>query len=129
MLDTFYGFYTPGSQSKKVVGGISDDVMERLHRHASWLDFLATEQPNPQRLFAFTTRGMQAFANATWQAGDWLVFGSETAGLPAEVLEGIAAPQQLRLPMRPGQRSLNLSNSVAVTVFEAWRQNGYAGGS
>ncbi len=100
-----------------------------LRRHASWLDFLATEQPNPQRLFAFTTRGMQAFANATWQAGDWLVFGSETAGLPAEVLEGIAAPQQLRLPMRPGQRSLNLSNSVAVTVFEAWRQNGYAGGS
>ena len=99
-----------------------------LRRHASWHDFLDAEQPDRQRIFAFTTRGTRAFAEAAWQAGDWLVFGSETAGLPAEVLDSIAATQQLRLPMRPGQRSLNLSNSVAVAVFEAWRQNGYAGG-
>ena len=98
-----------------------------LRRHASWLDFLRAEQPDPQRLFAFTTRGTGSFVDSTWQAGDWLIFGSETAGLPAELLEGIHAAQQLRLPMRPGQRSLNLSNAVAVAVFEAWRQNGYAG--
>jgi tRNA (cytidine/uridine-2'-O-)-methyltransferase len=62
-----------------------------------------------------------------WQGGDWLVFGSESAGLPAELLEHIAPQRRLRLPMRPGQRSLNLSNAVAVAVFEAWRQNDYAG--
>ena len=61
-------------------------------------------------------------------AGDWLVFGSETAGLPAAVRNHFPAPQRVRLPMRAGQRSLNLSNAVAVAVFEAWRQNGYAGG-
>jgi tRNA (cytidine/uridine-2'-O-)-methyltransferase len=58
--------------------------------------------------------------------GDWLVFGSETRGLDTALLEGFAPAQRLRLPMRPGQRSLNLSNAVAVTVFEAWRQNGFA---
>ena len=57
---------------------------------------------------------------------DWLVFGAETRGLPSQVREAIAPPQQLRLPMREGQRSLNLSNAVAVTVFEAWRQNGFS---
>ncbi|MEO6624312.1 MAG: TrmH family RNA methyltransferase, partial [Burkholderiaceae bacterium] len=59
-------------------------------------------------------------------AGDWLVFGSETRGLPAQLLEQLEPQQQLCLPMREGQRSLNLSNAVAVTVFEAWRQNGFA---
>ena len=58
-----------------------------------------------------------------------LVFGAETSGLPASVRDAIPAGQQVRLPIRPGQRSLNLSNAVAVAVFEAWRQNGYAGGS
>jgi tRNA (cytidine/uridine-2'-O-)-methyltransferase len=63
-----------------------------------------------------------------WQAGDWLVFGSETAGLPAALIQDFAIEQRVRLPMRTGQRSLNLSNAVAVAVFEAWRQSGYAGG-
>ena len=62
-----------------------------------------------------------------WQAGDWLVFGSETQGLPPPLRESFAPEQRLRLPMRPGQRSLNLSNAVAVAVFEAWRQNGFDG--
>ena len=60
-------------------------------------------------------------------AGDWLVFGAETRGLPPDVRDVIAPEQQLRLPMRAGQRSLNLSNAVAVTVFEAWRQLGFPG--
>jgi tRNA (cytidine/uridine-2'-O-)-methyltransferase len=98
-----------------------------VRRHASWEALLACEAPDPARLFAFTTRGARAFAAPRWQPGDWLVFGGETRGLDAALLGRIPAAQQVRLPMRPGQRSLNLSNAVAVSVFEAWRQQGYAG--
>lgn len=98
-----------------------------LRRHADWAVFLQTEQPDPTRLFAFTTRGSHsAFAN-TFLPGDWLVFGSETSGLPEALRESLPAAQRLRLPMVAGQRSLNLSNAVAVTVFEAWRQQAFAG--
>ncbi|PXW95758.1 tRNA (cytidine/uridine-2'-O-)-methyltransferase [Sphaerotilus hippei] len=99
-----------------------------VRRHASWADFLATQVPDPASMYAFTTRGSRPVAEVRWQAGDWMVFGCETAGLPAEVRDTFEAAQRVRLPMRPGQRSLNLSNAVAVTVFDAWRQHGYAGG-
>jgi tRNA (cytidine/uridine-2'-O-)-methyltransferase len=99
-----------------------------VKRHASWEAFVAAAQPDGTRLFAFTTRGSQPFSTVAWQPGDWLVFGSETAGLPADLRDGIPNAQRVRLPMRPEQRSLNLSNAVAVAVFEAWRQNNYAGG-
>lgn len=99
-----------------------------LRRHASWQEFLAAEQPGQERLYAFTTRGARPFAQVAWQPGDWLVFGSETQGLASDLRESFAPGQRVRLPMRPGQRSLNLSNTVAVAVFEAWRQNGYGGG-
>ena len=98
-----------------------------VQRHASWAAFSAATRPAPQRLFAFTTRGSRGLADVAWQAGDWLVFGSETSGLPAEVRGAFAPAQQVRLPLRAGQRSLNLSNAVAVAVFEAWRQCGYEG--
>jgi tRNA (cytidine/uridine-2'-O-)-methyltransferase len=98
-----------------------------VHRHASWQHWFDRAQPDPARCFAFSTRGSGDFATTRWQAGDWLVFGSESAGLPAELIARIAPASCLRLPMRPGQRSLNLSNAVAVVVFEAWRQNGYGG--
>ncbi|WP_066337404.1 tRNA (uridine(34)/cytosine(34)/5-carboxymethylaminomethyluridine(34)-2'-O)-methyltransferase TrmL [Azohydromonas lata] len=98
-----------------------------VQRHADWEAFLATARPDPARIFAFTTRGTRHLGDVAWQPGDWLVFGSETAGLPPELRERFAPEQRLRLPMLPGQRSLNLSNAVAVSVFEAWRQNGYAG--
>jgi len=81
----------------------------------------------PARLWAFTTRGSTRFDGPRYRRGDALLFGSETAGLPAEVLASIPTEARLRLPMRPGNRSLNLSNSVAVAVYEAWRQLGYAG--
>jgi tRNA (cytidine/uridine-2'-O-)-methyltransferase len=97
-------------------------------RHRSWAAFLADAAPPVPRLFAFTTRAQRRFGEVAWQAGDWLVFGSETAGLPGDVLDAFGEDRRLRLPMRPGQRSLNLSNTVAVAVFEAWRQQGYAGG-
>lgn len=98
-----------------------------VRRHADWAAFVASEQPDLQRMFAFTTRGSRPLADAAWQPGDWLVFGCETAGLPAALRDTFPPPQRVRLPMRAGQRSLNLSNAVAVAVFEAWRQNGYAG--
>ena len=98
-----------------------------VRRHASWHAFVDAERPVPARLFAFTTRGQRSHAEVAWQAGDWLVFGSESAGLPPEVRATVDAPHSVRLPLRPAQRSLNLSNAVAVAVFEAWRQCGYAG--
>jgi tRNA (cytidine/uridine-2'-O-)-methyltransferase len=100
-----------------------------VRRHASWPAFVQAEQPDTQRLFAFTTRATRSFAGVAWQRGDWIVFGSETAGLPDIIRESFAAEQRVRLPMRAGQRSLNLSNAVAVAVFEAWRQCGYDGGA
>lgn len=99
-----------------------------VQRHASWDTLLLNERPDMTRMFAFTTRGSQPFSQVAWQHGDWLVFGSESAGLPEPVREQFAESQRVRLPLVPGQRSLNLSNAVAVAVFEAWRQNGYAGG-
>ena len=98
-----------------------------VHRHASWAAFVAAEQPDPARLFAFTTRGSQPLADMRWRAGDWLVFGSESKGLAPALRDTVfSEDRRVRLPMRAGQRSLNLSNAVAVAVFEAWRQNGYA---
>ena len=98
-------------------------------RQPDWDNFLAVAKPDPARLFAFTTKGSRSFAEVAWQAGDFVVFGNETAGLPPSLREQFAQEQRVRLPMRAGQRSLNLSNSVAVAVFEAWRQNGYTGGA
>lgn len=99
-----------------------------VRRHASWEALCAAEAPPPDRMFALTTRGSRPVHDIAFRPGDWLVFGCETSGLPAALRESFAPPQRLRLPMRAGQRSLNLSNAVAVTVFEAWRQQGFAGG-
>lgn len=84
---------------------------------------------DPARVFALTTKGSQAFHQVHFQPGDAFLFGPESRGLPAEVLAGFADGQRLRLPMLANSRSLNLSNTVAVAVFEAWRQCGFAGGS
>jgi len=99
-----------------------------VQRHANWQAFLDKVQPDPTRMFAFTTRGSQPFADVAWQPGDCFVFGCETRGLDPALRETFPNAQRVRLPMHPDQRSLNLSNAVAVAVFEAWRQNGYAGG-
>ena len=109
--------------------GLDYHEFAEVARHASWQALLDAERPDPARCFAFTTRATRSFVDVAWAGGDWLVFGSETAGLPAPLRETFAPAQRLRLPMREGQRSLNLSNAVAVAVFEAWRQNGYAGAS
>ena len=80
-----------------------------------------------RRVFAVSSRGTMPYDKAAYAEGDALVFGPETAGLPAELLEAFAPERRLRLPMRPGNRSLNLSNAVAVVVYEAWRQLGFSG--
>jgi len=98
-----------------------------VRRHASWSRFVDSAAPPLERLFAFTTRGTTALGDVSFRPGDWLVFGSESRGLPDAVRSAVPSARHVRLPLRPGQRSLNLSNAVAVAVFEAWRQNGYAG--
>ncbi len=100
-----------------------------VQRHASWQDWLAHTRPDPARCFALSTRGAGDFAATCWRPGDWMIFGSESRGLDETLRAQIGLAQCLRLPMRPGQRSLNLSNAVAVVVFEAWRQQGYQGGA
>ncbi|GAB3737688.1 tRNA (cytidine(34)-2'-O)-methyltransferase [Luteimonas pelagia] len=89
---------------------------------------IARERDAPPRVFALSTRNSTRFDAPRFAAGDVFVFGAESRGLPDDVLARIPGGQRLRLPMRPGNRSLNLSNAVAVVVFEAWRQIGYAGG-
>jgi tRNA (cytidine/uridine-2'-O-)-methyltransferase len=81
------------------------------------------------RVFALSTRGVTSYADAKFESGDALLFGPETRGLPQEVLDQQPPTQRLRLPMQAGSRSLNLSNSAAVVVYEAWRQQGFRGGT
>lgn len=84
---------------------------------------------NPERVFAFTTKGSQVFQDVRFQAGDAFLFGPESRGLPEAVRALFPAEQRVRLPMLPGNRSLNLANSVSIAVYEAWRQCDFAGGS
>ena len=90
---------------------------------------IAAETGTVPRVFALTTRGGVRFDAPAYRDSDAFLFGSETAGLPQAVIDALPADQRLRLPMRPGNRSLNLSNTVAVMVFEAWRQAGFEGGT
>lgn len=105
--------------------GLDYHEYAELKRHVDWHSFLTQECPDPDRLFTLTTRGTRSPFAVSFQPGDWLVFGSETKGISDTVRASFNAERSLRLPMVTGQRSLNLSNAVAVTVFEAWRQNGF----
>lgn len=106
--------------------GLDYHEYAEVRRHADWANFLATQEPAPERMFALTTHGTRSPYEVAFRPGDWLVFGAETRGLAPALRASFALRQCLRLPMRAGQRSLNLSNAVAVTVFEAWRQNDFA---
>jgi len=96
-----------------------------LQHHANWDAFMSACQPDTTRMFAMTTKGSRNAFEIQFCPGDWLVFGCETRGLNAQLRESFPPEQRLRLPMREGQRSLNLSNAVAVIAFEAWRQQGF----
>lgn len=105
--------------------GLDYHEFTEIQRHHDYAAFLASEQPT--RLFALTTKGTPAHSDIQYQAGDYLLFGPETRGLPPEILDAMPPEQRIRLPMCPESRSMNLSNTVAVVVFESWRQLGYPG--
>jgi tRNA (cytidine/uridine-2'-O-)-methyltransferase len=106
--------------------GLDYHEYARVRVHENWGECQIALSAH--RSFAFSTLATRRFTEATFAPGDVLLFGSETRGLPAAVLAGFAPDRQLRLPMLPVNRSINLSNAVAVVVYEAWRQNGFAGG-
>ncbi len=97
--------------------------------HKNWDAFLQDVRPDPARMFALTTHGSSPFAEASFQPGDVFVFGAESRGLDPALRETFPPAQRIRLPMMPDNRSLNLSNTAAVMVFEAWRQHGFDGGA
>ncbi|MDO4687975.1 MAG: tRNA (uridine(34)/cytosine(34)/5-carboxymethylaminomethyluridine(34)-2'-O)-methyltransferase TrmL [Plesiomonas sp.] len=105
--------------------GLDYHEFTEIQRHHDYAAFLSSEQPT--RLFALTTKGTPAHSDIQYQAGDYLLFGPETRGLPPEILDAMPPEQKIRLPMCPESRSMNLSNTVAVVVFESWRQLGYPG--
>lgn len=96
-----------------------------IKKHNSFEDFLTAEQP--KRLFALTTKGQPAHSQVSFELGDYLMFGPETRGIPAEILDQMPISQKIRIPMTENSRSMNLSNSVAVVIYEAWRQLNYQG--
>jgi tRNA (cytidine/uridine-2'-O-)-methyltransferase len=105
--------------------GLDYAEAQNLNLYKDWQDFLTKQQP--KRIFALSTKGTRHHSDAQFQAGDYLLFGPETRGLPASIRESLPQDQVLRIPMVPDSRSMNLSNSVAVMVFEAWRQLNYQG--
>jgi tRNA (cytidine/uridine-2'-O-)-methyltransferase len=119
----------PLDDSKMKRAGLDYHDYATMKVHPDWQSFCASEQPDPERMFALTTHGSSPFANAQFRPGDYFIFGSETRGLAPDLRNAFPPEQRIRLPMRPDNRSLNLSNTVAVVVYEAWRQNAYAGGA
>ena len=103
--------------------GLDYHELAEVAVHESWQEVRATLRD--ANWYAFTTKAGQIYTSAHFQAGDVLVFGPETRGLPTPVLDEFDAGRRLKLPMRTGNRSLNLSNAVSVAVYEAWRQNGF----
>jgi len=107
--------------------GLDYHEFAQIQQHQSFAEFL--EKVAPKRLFAVSTRGRQRYDQMAYKEGDTFMFGPETRGLPQDILDDLPADQCLRLPMRDGQRSLNLSNCAAILLYEAWRQQDFSGSS
>lgn len=110
--------------------GLDYHALTHVKRHANYqafLDYLVAEKGEDFRIFACTTKTTGHHVDATYQAGDVLLFGPETRGLPSDLIESLPMAQRVRIPMMPDSRSLNLSNAVAIIAFEAWRQMGFDG--
>lgn len=112
------GFKLEDKQLKRA--GLDYHEYANLQVHKNWAEFKLAMAG--KRMFAITTKGSQSYANVQFKAGDVFVFGPETRGLPEEIRSTFATDFRLRLPMLPNSRSLNLSNSAAVLLYEAWRQ-------
>lgn len=106
--------------------GLDYHDLANVTRHASYAALL--EAIAPKRVIALTTKGSRPHTEVAYQAGDLLLFGSETSGLPDEIRNNIPAELRIRIPMQPNARSLNLANSVAIVCYEAWRQHQFVGG-
>ena len=119
------GFRIDDKQLRRA--GLDYHEYASMRVHASWDAYLADARPDPRRMFAMTTHATHRVAEVRFEPGDVFVFGCETRGLDPALRECFPDANRLKLPMRPDNRSLNLSNAVAVVVFEAWRQNDYAG--
>lgn len=119
------GFTLEDKQLRRA--GLDYHEMTNVTVHTDWESCKAALAG--RRLFAFTTRGARRIDQVEFRPGDAFVFGPETAGLSEALLTDFPAESRVRLPMMPGNRSLNLSNAVAVAVFEAWRRRGYEGGA
>ena len=119
------GFSMNDRQLKRA--GLDYQELVTLRTHSDWPS--CRDALRGRRMFAISTRGTNHYAQTRYATDDVFVFGSETRGLPQDLLEQFEPAHRLRLPMRPGNRSLNLSNAVAVLVFEAWRQLGFVGAS
>lgn len=117
------GFSLEDKQMRRA--GLDYSEYAQVKVHSSYNAFLEAECP--ERLLGLTTKGSQLYHEVRYQAGDYLMFGPETRGLPSEVRDALAADRRLRVPMRPESRSLNLSNTAALVVYEAWRQLGFDG--
>jgi len=118
----------PLDDAKMRRAGLDYHEYASMQVHRDWQALLDAVRPDPARMFALTTHGSTPFAGVSFRPGDVFVFGCETRGLAPALRESFPTAQRIRLPMRPGNRSLNLSNTVAIVVYEAWRQNGFAGG-
>jgi tRNA (cytidine/uridine-2'-O-)-methyltransferase len=118
------GFAVEDKQLKRA--GLDYHEYATLKVHSNW--HACRSALEGHRMFALTTRGSRPYHEVEYKEGDVFVFGPETRGLPQELLETFPHEQRIRLPMLPHSRSLNLSNSAAVITYEAWRQNGFAGG-
>src|SRR5690606_18476406 len=105
--------------------GLDYHEFAKVQRHASFNHFVS--QIAPARLFACTTKGHTRHSDVSYQAGDALIFGPESRGLPVDVLQQLPTEHWLRIPMTANSRSMNLSNAVAVFVYESWRQLDYSG--
>lgn len=118
-------------EEKKVRrAGLDYHDLARVKRHkdlAAFMDYLENEREGSFRIFACTTKTTGHHVDASFQKNDVLLFGPETRGLPAELIESLPLEQRIRIPMMPDSRSLNLSNAVAIIAYEAWRQLGFEG--
>ncbi len=120
-----FGFELDDKRMRRA--GLDYHEFAGISQYSDWQDFMAQQGQN--RLFGVSTKGSVPYSEIRFEAGDFLVFGPETRGLPENIRKQLGPERLMRIPMKPDSRSLNLSNATAVVVYEAWRQLGFAAGS